>query len=161
MKKEETIDYHIKTAWHAIARWYNAEAAKEGFTMTIGYVLINIDEKLGTPATRIGPMLGLEMRSLTRTLKNMEETGLIYRTNDAHDKRMVRICLTAEGLRKRDIAKQTVRAFNYVIREQFPPAKLATFFEVIGEMNRLIENNQLSEIINHHQSYHHGNTSVK
>ncbi|MFN8691449.1 MAG: MarR family transcriptional regulator, partial [Cyclobacteriaceae bacterium] len=25
MKKEETVDYHIKTAWHAIARMYNQQ----------------------------------------------------------------------------------------------------------------------------------------
>ena len=161
MKKEATIDYHLKAAWHAIARWYNAEAAKHNFTMTIGYVLINIDEKQGTPATRIGPMLGLEMRSLTRTLKNMEESGLIYRTNDEHDKRMVRICLTEAGLHKREIAKQTIKALNYAIRAHIDPAKLDTFFEVIGEVNRLVENNQLSEIVSHHKKQHHGSTTVK
>ena len=28
MKREETIDYHIRSAWHAISRMYNQRAQK-------------------------------------------------------------------------------------------------------------------------------------
>ena len=73
MKPEETVDYNIKVAWHAISRMYNAQAAKHDITTSIGFVLLNIDQENGTPATKIAPLLGLETRSLTRILRSMEE----------------------------------------------------------------------------------------
>jgi DNA-binding MarR family transcriptional regulator len=92
----------------------------------------------GTPATKIAPLLGLEARSLTRMLKAMEEKGYIYRVNNVRDKRGVNIRLTDLGKEKREIARQTVRAFNYLVRENIAEEKLKVFFEVIDEINRLI-----------------------
>ena len=74
MKPEETFDFHIRWAWARISRMYNAQAANFGGTMSIGYVLLNIDRE-GTPSTKLGPKMGMESRSLTRTLKGMEEMG--------------------------------------------------------------------------------------
>ncbi|MBT1703124.1 MarR family winged helix-turn-helix transcriptional regulator, partial [Chryseosolibacter indicus] len=91
MRREETVDYHIKAAWHAIARMYNQQAIKNDFTMSMGFVLLNINSEEGVPATKIAPLMGLEARSLTRLLKSMEEKGFIYRIGDASDKRLVRI----------------------------------------------------------------------
>ena len=56
-------------------------------TMSMGFVLLNINSEEGTPATKIAPLMGLEARSLTRLLKSMEEKKLIYREADKNDKR--------------------------------------------------------------------------
>src|SRR5688572_5717878 len=101
MRKEETVDYHIRSAWHAIARMYNQEAGRHDATMAIGFVLLNIDAEEGTPATKIAPQMGLEPRSLTRILKTLEEKKAIYREVDKTDKRSVRIFLTEEGKKAR------------------------------------------------------------
>ncbi len=143
MRKEETIDHHIKTAWHAIARMYNQQALKYGGTMSIGFALLNIDAEEGTPATKIAPLMGLEARSLTRLLKSMEEKGLICRENDKQDKRSVRIKLTAEGKKHREHSKETVLRFNEVVREQLPKEKLDVFFDVVQSVNQIIEKNNI------------------
>lgn len=143
MKREETIDHNIKTAWHAIARMYNHQAAKQDMTMSIGFVLLNISSKEGTPATKIAPLMGLESRSLTRVLKNMEEKGLIFKKPDENDKRSVRIYLTEEGKRKKEVSRETVLRFNNVLREAIPEEKILVFFEVIHEVNEIIENNNI------------------
>lgn len=143
MRKEETIDYHIKTAWHGIARMYNQQALKYGGTMSIGFALLNIDAEEGTPATKIAPLMGLEARSLTRLLKSMEEKGLICRENDKTDKRSVRIKLTAEGRKHRELSKETVLRFNETVREQLPADKLNVFFDVVQEINQIIEKNNV------------------
>lgn len=139
MKKEKTVDFHIKWGWHAISRMYNAYAARFDITMAIGYVLLNIDLEEGTPATKIGPLLGMEPRSLVRMLKSLEERGLIRREVDDNDKRFVRIYLTETGREKREMARDGVIQFNNLIREQIPLDKLVTFFEVIKDINRLVE----------------------
>jgi DNA-binding MarR family transcriptional regulator len=147
MKREETIDYNIKAAWHSIARMYNQQAAKYNGTMSIGFALLNIHSEEGTPATKIGPLMGLEARSLTRLLKSMEEKGLIYRKADKVDKRSVRIYLTKEGKKHRNKSKETVLRFNEVVREEIPLNKLNVFFEVVQEINQLIEDNKIYDKI--------------
>ena len=139
MKKEKTVDFHIKWSWHAISRMYNAYAGRFDLTMATGYVLLNIDAEQGTPATRIGPLLGMEPRSLVRMLKTLEERGLIRRATDELDKRFVRIYLTNEGRAKREMAREGVIEFNKMIREKIPLDKLVVFFDVIKEINLIVE----------------------
>jgi DNA-binding MarR family transcriptional regulator len=143
MKKEETVDFHIKTAWHAISRMYNQEAMQFDITTSIGFVLLNINSVEGTPATKIAPRMGLESRSLTRMLKSMEEKELIYKIPDKTDKRSVRIYLTDMGKIKKEIARKTVKTFNYFIQEHIEPEKLEVFFEVISRINKLIDENNI------------------
>ena len=143
MKREETIDFHIKSAWHAISRMYNQQAAKFGGTMSIGYVLLNIDSTEGTPATKIAPLLGLEPRSLTRILKNLEEEGMVVRKKDPLDGRSVRIFLTARGRAMREFSRETVLTFNNAVRERIPEEKLQICFEVIQEVNRMLEQDEI------------------
>ena len=137
MRKEETVDHCIKTAWHAISRMYNQQAWKHDITTAIGFVLLNIHAEQGTPATKIAPLMGMEARSLTRTLKTMEEKGLIHRVPDVVDKRSVRIFLTDLGKRKKEVSRETVLQFNGRVREQIAPQKLRTFFIVMNEINAL------------------------
>ncbi len=145
MKKEETVDHNLRTAWHAIARMYNQQAQKYDATMSMGFVLLNINSEEGTPATKIAPMMGLEARSLTRLLKSMEEKGLIYRESDKNDKRSVRILLTKEGRDKKEKARNTVLTFNESVREQVSSQKLAIFFEVLQNINQVVEKNNINE----------------
>lgn len=139
MKKEKTIDFHIKWAWHAISRMYNFYAGTEEMTMSIGYVLLNIDGEHGTPATKIGPSIGMEPRSLTRMLKSLEEKGWIYREIDENDKRFVKVFLTDLGKKKRNFAREGVIEFNQRISQEIDPDKLKVFFDVIGQINNIVE----------------------
>lgn len=149
MKPEETIDYNIKAAWHAIARMYNQQALKYGGTMSVGFALLNINSEEGTPATKIGPLMGLETRSLTRLLKSMEEKGLIYRQTDKNDRRSVRVYLTKAGRKNKEKARETVLRFNEAVREEISEDKLTVFFEVVQAVNRMIERNEIYEPVVH------------
>jgi DNA-binding MarR family transcriptional regulator len=146
MRREETVDYVIKAAWHAIARMYNQQAARYDMTMSMGFVLLNIHSD-GTPATKIAPLMGLESRSLTRLLKSMEEEGLIYREADPNDRRMVRIVLTKEGKKKKEKARETVLRFNDAVRSQIDSRKLRVFFDVLSDIQKVIEKNSVYDHI--------------
>lgn len=138
MKPEETVDYHVRAVWLAIYRMYNQISLEHDISTSLGYVLINIHSEEGTQATKIAPLMGLESRSLTRMLKSMEEKGLIYRKKDDNDRRSVRIFLTEEGQRKKEISWQKVREFNEKIREIVSMKDLEKFFEVMTKVNRYI-----------------------
>jgi DNA-binding MarR family transcriptional regulator len=143
MRREETVDFNIKAAWHAIARMYNQQAGKHDITMSMGFVLLNISSEHGTPATKIAPLMGLEARSLTRLLRSMEEKGLIYREADSSDKRLVKILLTKEGKKKKERSRETVLKFNETVREQIEDHKLNVFFEVLQRISKIIEKNNI------------------
>jgi len=143
MKREETIDYHIRSAWHAIARMYNQQALKFDGTMSIGYALLNISSEEGTAAMKIGPLMGLEPRSLTRLLKSMEEKGLITRQVDKNDKRSVRVQLTKQGKKMKEKSRETVLRFNEAVREEVAEEKLTVFFEVVQKINQIVDSDTI------------------
>ena len=106
--------------------------------MATGFALISIDPENGTPSTSLGPKMGMEATSLSRTLKMMEEKKLIYRKKNPDDGRSVLICLTDFGVEMREYSKEVVFKFDNAIRKNVPEEKLETFFEVFQIINDLI-----------------------
>jgi DNA-binding MarR family transcriptional regulator len=76
-------------------------------------------------------MMGMEPTSLSRTLRNMDERGLIQREQDDQDKRIIRVKLTREGKRLRDVSRKTVVKFNQRLLSEVSPQKLEHFKEII------------------------------
>ncbi|MFT5595228.1 MAG: DNA-binding MarR family transcriptional regulator [Flammeovirgaceae bacterium] len=138
MKPQHTIDFHLRWLWQKIIRIYNQEASKFGGTMSVGYALLNIDLD-GTPSTKLGPKMGMESRSLTRTLKSMEEKGLIYKTQDKNDGRLVLIHLTEDGKKYRETSREVVVRLNEYVYRNIDTKKLETFFEVSNQINELLD----------------------
>ncbi|WP_026705079.1 MarR family winged helix-turn-helix transcriptional regulator [Flavobacterium soli] len=136
--KDKTIDYILRATWQAVSRMYNEEASKYGGTMATGFVLLSIDKDKGTPSTALGPKMGMEATSLTRTLKSMEEKGLIIRKKNPEDGRGVLIYLTKFGKENRELSKNTVLKFNEIIRQNISDEKLEHFMEVAETINNLI-----------------------
>ena len=113
--------------------------------MAIGYTLLNIDTKEGTPSTKLGPKMGMEPTSLSRTLKSMEAQGFITRQPDTSDKRVVRIFLTEKGRNHRVFARDAVIRFNESLQKRISAKKLAVFFDVISDINHILDNEDLFE----------------
>lgn len=137
--KDKTIDYILRATWQAVARMYNEEASKYGASMAIGFTLLSIDKDKGTPSTTLGPKMGIEATSLTRTLKSLEEKGMIFRTPNPEDGRGVLINLTPLGKDKRELSKNTVLQFNESIKNRVTDEQLKHFFEVAESINELIQ----------------------
>jgi DNA-binding MarR family transcriptional regulator len=125
---------------------YNEEAAKYDASMATGFALLSIDKEDGTPSTNLGPRMGMEATSLTRTLKSMEEKGLIYRKPNPNDGRGVLIFLTDFGKEKRELSKSTVLKFNEVIKQNVSAEKLQNFIEVSEIINELISEKKIFNI---------------
>ncbi len=136
--KDKTIDYVLRATWQAVSRMYNEEATKYGATMSTGFALLSIDKDEGTPSTALGPKMGMEATSLTRTLKNMEEKGLIYKKPNPEDGRGVLIYLTEFGKEKRELSKETVLKFNEAVKQNVSLEKLEHFMEVSEIIHELI-----------------------
>ena len=141
--KHETVDYLLRSAWTAIAKMYGEEAGKKDSTMATGFALLSIDPEGGTPSTSLGPKMGMEATSLSRTLKMMEEKGLIIRKPNPDDGRSVIICLTDFGVEMREYSKSVVLTFDQKIREKIGEEDLKTFTNVIKSITDLVNSKKV------------------
>ncbi|MEH6535731.1 MAG: MarR family transcriptional regulator [Psychroserpens sp.] len=141
--KDKTIDYVLRTTWLAVNKMYNEEASQFDTTMATGFALLSIDPEKGTPSTSLGPKMGMEATSLSRTLKTMEEKGLIIRKPNPEDGRGVLIHLTQFGIEKRDYSKEKVLMFNETIKDNVSEEELMHFYKVAEIINNMISNKQI------------------
>ncbi len=141
--KDLTIDYALRATWQAVSKMYNEEAKNYGITMAIGFTLLSIDPKQGTPSTALGPKMGMESTSLSRILKNIEQRGFIQRKPNPNDGRGVLIHLTALGLEKRKESKDVVLRFNEVVKDNISEENLEGFFKTVDIINKLISDKKI------------------
>ena len=122
---------------------HNEQAIKSGGTLAQAVVLLNLNPNKGTPSTSLGPKMGLESTSLGRTLKSMENNGLISRMPNKEDKRGVFILLTKKGKELRVISKKNGNKFNKVILDKIGKENLSVFFDVLKSINGTIKNGKI------------------
>ena len=134
----DLFDFVLRQNWHKVSRMYNQKSAQIDITSSIGFLLM-IVEKAGTPSTQLGPRMGMEPTSLSRTLKTMEETGYIRRELDKVDKRKVLIFLTKKGVEKRCQTRDLIVDFNDKLNAKIPTGKMKTFFEVMEKIEEITD----------------------
>jgi DNA-binding MarR family transcriptional regulator len=127
----------------AVQKMYNEEAGTKGSTMATGFALISIDPEKGTPSTALGPKMGIEATSLSRTLKKMEQQRLINRRPNPEDGRGVLIHLTAFGKEMREFSKGVVLKFDEAVKEQVSQEDIKTFKKVASTITELIGNKNI------------------
>ena len=133
----------------AVQKMYNEEAGRKGSTMATGFALISIDPDGGTPSTALGPKMGMEATSLSRTLKKMEEQGLIDRKPNPEDGRGVLIHLTEFGKEMRDFSKSVVFQFDQAVNENISEEEIRIFKKVAGAMMELINSKKIYKTEKH------------
>jgi DNA-binding MarR family transcriptional regulator len=140
IKHQETIDYFLKVVWQTVANRYNQLVADFGITQSIGYLLINIDEKEGSTVSEVAALLGLKSTSLSRMLSQMEQMDLIYRESNKGDKRSVKIFLTELGKEKRHLARALVRQFNNYLNAHISEKDKDQLINTLKKINTLTLN---------------------
>jgi DNA-binding MarR family transcriptional regulator len=107
-------------------------------SMALGMIILNIDIMEGTPSTQLGPNMGMEATSLSRSLNKLEDAGVIERKTDPNDKRKAVIHLTPLGMDWREVAKGVVIEFNKTIQSHFEKEEMDTFFAILKKINKII-----------------------
>jgi len=146
MSKKDIIflDFLIRHSWHRVSRMYNQKAMTHGTTMSVGFILM-IVEKSGTLSTQLGPKMGMEPTSLSRTLNAMEKSGLIERKEFKGDKRKVNVFLTAKGVESRRMVKNFLLDFNQKVSSKLNDRDLKGFFNVMNALDLAIEEVELEK----------------
>jgi DNA-binding MarR family transcriptional regulator len=140
MEPEDTIDYNIRKTWFNITKMYNRTATDYMASTSLAMIVLNIDMIEGTPSTQLGPNMGMESTSLSRSLNKLEKSGYITRKPDPKDKRKSIIHLTKSGLAGREVAKEIVLDFNNKVFSHFNKSEMDTFFNILKKINHIINN---------------------
>lgn len=96
--------FALYAAQHAMTRVYRPLLEELGLTYPQYIVMLLLWEEDGPAVKGLGERLGLDSGTLTPLLKRLEGQGLLRRTRDPVDERIVRIHLTAEGKALREKA---------------------------------------------------------
>jgi DNA-binding MarR family transcriptional regulator len=97
LKIDNFICFALYSAGHAFTRLYKPLLEPLGLTYPQYLVMAVLWENDGRTVGEIGEKLLLESSTLTPLLKRLETAGLVRRTRDRDDERVVRIQLTPEG----------------------------------------------------------------
>lgn len=134
-----TIDYLLRTTWNTVTKMYNEEAAQYDSTMVVGFTLLSIDPKEGSLSMTLGPKMGIEPTSLSRTLTKLEEAGLIKREVSKADKRNVIIKLTKKGLEMRDVSKNYVLDFQQKVNAAFTEKEMNQLIKSLDKIQKIAQ----------------------
>lgn len=145
MRPEETFDFQIRKGWISLSKMYNDLVQPHGITTSVGFALLNIDVKKGTPSTALGPKMGMEPTSLSRMLKSMEKQGLVFKEANPLDKRSVLIKLTEEGVYKRNLSREAVLQFNQAVQAVVGEEQRSAFFETLDKIQGITQELRLSK----------------
>ena len=140
---EKFVEHQIRYTWRSIYKMHNEQALKAGGTLAQAVVLLNLNPNKGTPSTSLGPKMGMESTSLSRTLRFMEDEKLIQRIPNPEDGRGILIKLTERGIEFRNYAKELVMKFNKSITNEVGENSVKNFYHVIDRINKLIKNKKI------------------
>jgi DNA-binding MarR family transcriptional regulator len=87
----------------------------------------------------LGPKMGIEPTSLSRTLTKLEEMGLIKREVSKSDKRNVIIKLTKKGLEMRDVSKNYVLDFQQKVNEALTEKEMNQLIKSLDKIQKLAQ----------------------
>ncbi len=106
LRLDQQLCFALYNASRAMIRAYAPLLEPLGLTYPQYLVLLVLWQEDGLPVKQLGDRLGLDSGTLTPLLKRLEKGGIVERTRDRDDQRVVHIALTAEGRALRSKAKK-------------------------------------------------------
>jgi|MDTG01.3.fsa_nt_gb DNA-binding MarR family transcriptional regulator len=91
------IGYQLTIAARTNNAQFEKKLSKLGLTRQMWCVLIAVGEQRISTPSAIADYIGIIRPAASRTLKQMDRAGLLYRTTDDTDKRSTTVALTSKG----------------------------------------------------------------
>ncbi len=105
-----------------------------GLTEQKWRILRTLDELGEVGQTTIAREACILLPSLTRTLRAMEEDGLIHRRQDSRDKRKTLVCISGKGRQLLIDNMSHALEIYKGIEQQVGARRLEQLFEILGEL---------------------------
>ena len=136
LKLSNQLCFPLYTAARKITAHYTPLLKPLGLTYTQYIVLMCLWERDGMTVGELGERLYLDSGTLTPLLKKLEGAGIITRSRNTHDERVVTASLTDKGRQLRERCKDipTAVGSDVPLDEQESLQLYETLYKIIGAL---------------------------
>lgn len=103
-------DFPISFSIIQLVRFHRSIAAEAlrnlGLFLGQELLLMQLWEKDCQPQNTLGEVLGINHSTVAKSVKRLEESGLVYRERSTADKRVTNVCLTTKGIELKEAVLQ-------------------------------------------------------
>lgn len=127
----ESVGFRIVKARNLVVAEMDAALKDLDITGQQMGILLSLKQGVATTPFELSKLLGIDTGLMTRMLDKLETKGLLARSRDADDRRVVNLSLTAKG---RETAEQIPEVAPHVLNARLRKFTKAEF----AELNRLL-----------------------
>ncbi|MBB3259281.1 DNA-binding MarR family transcriptional regulator [Paraburkholderia bannensis] len=127
----ESVGFRIVKARNLVVAEMDAALKDLDITGQQMGILLSLEQGVATTPFELSKLLGIDTGLMTRMLDKLETKGLLERSRDADDRRVVNLHLTAKGL---ETAEQIPEVAPQVLNARLRKFTKAEF----AELNRLL-----------------------
>jgi DNA-binding MarR family transcriptional regulator len=136
LRLEETVGFLLADTTRTMTRAFTKKIAVHGIGMGIFQFLRILWEEDGMTQSELAARARMKGPSAVAAIKELEWRGFVRRVNDRHDRRKVRLFLTAEGRRLFDLVMPDIEAIRRVMLADFSAAEQEQLKQMLRRMRR-------------------------
>lgn len=144
MENKQIVGYEIHTLDNMIGRIIKLLIEKNGITQMQSWIINYLYENPGEDVFQkdLESQFRIARSTATGILKLMEKKELLRREPVPSDARLKRLVLTEKGIGKKLAIIRSLDEIETLLKDQISQEELDTFFRVIHQMKRNIEQRQ-------------------
>jgi len=117
---EDYLLYLLARVSHVLSSEFHHQLRRRGVGVPVWRVLASLSGSTGETVTGLAEVCLLQQPTMTKLLDRMVRDGLVTRTQDARDRRVVRVALTAKGEELADDLTAAARKHEATVLARFP-----------------------------------------
>jgi MarR family transcriptional regulator, transcriptional regulator for hemolysin len=137
--RDDPLGKRLTFLGRAIRDQFSARLAEYGCTIPTWAVLSHVQADPGLSQARLAGLIGIEGPTLARHLDRLCLEGLVARSRDAHDRRIVRVFLTPKGEKRWEELKDVRTRFDDELTRDLTGDQIAALDVAIESMHRAME----------------------
>ena len=106
----------------------------ENLSPAQGRILMALWEQNDIPVRQLASLTSLDKSTLSLSLSRMEQFGIVRRTGDSADRRVVRVTLTDSGRALRASCMEAMQELEEILYRDIPQQDKDVFLRVLGQI---------------------------
>jgi DNA-binding MarR family transcriptional regulator len=134
LRLEESVGFLLSDTARTMTRAFSKKIAVHGIGMGIFQFLRILWEEDGLTPSELAMRARMKGPSAVAAIKELEWRGFVRRIDDRHDRRKVRLFLTAEGRRLYDVVMPDIEAIRQIMLADFSAAEQNQLKQMLRRM---------------------------
>jgi DNA-binding MarR family transcriptional regulator len=131
---DDYLLYLMARASHALSVEFHAQLRQRGVSVPVWRVLASLVGSTGETVTGLAEVCLLQQPTMTKLLDRMVRDGLVERTQDGRDRRVVRVSLTDRGAIMAQELVQSARLHEQDVMMRHPEAEAVVIKDLLREI---------------------------